>query len=89
MSFPVDLLEGFQSQTHSTLHLFVAQTVRVALHRLSDLHKVPCYEAVGLNLTSAHRSSKARFLMICMTLREQADETSWAEKQNQPGKGRE
>jgi len=66
----------------------VAEIVCSVLPMLSDLRKVPCYATVVLNLTSAHRSSMAHFLMVWMILREQADETSWAGKQNQSGKGR-
>lgn len=56
MCFPVPaLLEGFRLQTHSiiTLCLFVAEIVCFVPHMLSDLHKVPWYDAVVLNLTSA------------------------------------
>lgn len=92
MCFPVPaLLEGFRLQTHSiiTLCLFVAEIVCFVPHMLSDLHKVPWYDAVVLNLTSAYQSSKAPFLMVWMILREQAGGTSWAGKQNQSEKGME
>lgn len=56
---------------------------------LSDLREVSWYDPVVVNLPPAYSSSKAHFLMVWMILREQADGTSWAGKQNQSEKGME
>lgn len=90
MCFPLQaLLQGFQLPTRSvvTLHLFVLGIVCFLLHMLSDLHKVAWYDAVVVNLISAHEVSKAHFLVVWMILEERADGTSWAGKQNQSEKG--